>query len=275
VAAVSIPGTATGPFIISVSCLSAACNYYDEKTKLLVPGTTTTPNLQAVVPGVTANIGVTAATNAAAQYALNTGAALTVGSINGANAQVATSLGLPAGTNLLTPPTIIANDTDYLAAKGGTTDGDRLANISAAFAMSAASGVSAMQAINDYGNVWKNAAIVPASGVIMPSTINTAALTLATSGVAGMTGVQVTTIPNIASAVAAVTTTATVNTTAANDLITTTSSTSGLRGWQLTGTGGANKARINVHKLVAGTLSTTINVLPTAAGSTWAAAAAG
>lgn len=179
IAGVAIPATATGPFIVNVVCNTAACSYYDEKTSLFVSGATGTPNMQAVVPGVTANIGVTAATNAAAQYALNTGAALTSISINAANTTVATQLGL-TGIDILTPPSMISDSISAASAVAGTSAADKLANLSAAFAK-AASGVSAMQAIADYGNAWKNAA---ASGVIMPTSINTAALTAAASGIA-------------------------------------------------------------------------------------------
>lgn len=228
IAGVAIPATETGPFIIEVSCLSAACSYYDEKTKLNVPGSATMPALQAVVPGATnTNLGVTAATTAAAQYALNTGAALTPTSIAAANTTVATSLGLPAGTNILTPPTIIANDADYQAAKGRTTAADLLANLSASFAMSA-SGVTAMQAIADYGNAWKVAATTPASGVIMPGSINKAELTLATSGVGGMTGIPTATIPNVTAAMTTATATVTANITAVNNFLTD-MTTTGLR----------------------------------------------
>lgn len=234
-AGVAIPTSETGPFIIEVSCLSAACSYYDEKTTLNVSGSATMPVLQAVVPGATnTNLGVTAATTAAAQYALNTGAALTPTSIAAANTTVATSLGLPAGTNILTPPTIISDAATYAAAKAGTGAANLLANLSASFAMSA-SGVSAMQAIADYGNAWKQAALVPASGVIMPATIDMAALTLATSGVGGMTGIPTATIPNVAAAMTAATTAVTAKMTAVNNMYTTGSSASGLRNWFPTG----------------------------------------
>ena len=200
VAPVQIPATAAAPFVVTVSCLTAACTYYDEKTKLSVPGTANMPVLQAVVADKTApNIGVTAVTNAAAQYALNTGAALTPASIAAANDTVATLMGLPLGTNILTPPAIIKNDLDYQNSKLGTTAANLLANLSASFAMSA-SGVSAMQAIADYGNAWKAAAITPASGVIMPASINTAAMITATSGVGG-TGIPTATIPNVANTI--------------------------------------------------------------------------
>lgn len=235
VAGVQIPATAIGPFIISVTCQTVACSYYDEKIQTNVSGTAAMPALQAVVPGVTSNIGVTAATNAAAQYALNTGAPLTAASITTANAAIRASLGLPAGTDILTPPTIIANNADYLAAKTGTGAANLLAYLSAAFAMSAKPGISAIQAIADYGDAWKNAAITPASGVIMPTnSIDTTELTLATSGVDGMTGVPSATIANIASAVAAADT----NVTAVNHMYATGISVSGLRAWFSTGSSG-------------------------------------
>lgn len=220
VAPVQIPATAAAPFVVSVSCLTAACSYYDEKTKSNVPGAPGMPVLQAVVADKAAlNIGVTAVTNAAAQYALNTGALLTPASIAAANDRVATLMGLPLGTNILTPPTIISNDIQYKALQNGTTAADLLANLSASFAMSA-SGVSAMQAISDYGSAWKAAAITPASGVIMPPSIDQAAMILATSGVGGMTGIPTATIPNVATNITATAAGYAASTTATNNFLT-------------------------------------------------------
>lgn len=227
VAPVNVPATATGPFVVTVSC-PAGCTYFDEKTLTTVSGSATMPVLQAVVPGVTANIGVTAATHAAAQYAQNTGAPLTPTSIAAANDTVATLMGLPTGTNILTPPTIISNAATYNAAKLGTTAADLLANLSAAFATSAASGVNAVQAIADYGNAWKIAAMTPASGVIMPTTINAASLVAATSGVGGTTGIPVATIPNVAATISA-TITSIASSTAATSSFLTDISTGGMR----------------------------------------------
>jgi hypothetical protein len=199
-AAVSIPTSSTGPFIVSVSC-PATCSYFDEKTKSTVSGSATAPAMLAVVPSAAdLNVGVTAATNAAAQYAIAAGA-LTTASAIAANNIVIAKLGLTGVTNLLTPPTIISDAATLTAAQAGTTAADKLANYSASIAI-AASGVSAIQAIADYGNAWKQAAITPASGVILPATINPVAL------VANAPTFTVTTIPNVASQITAATTAA-------------------------------------------------------------------
>jgi hypothetical protein len=275
-AGIAIPSTATGPFVVSVSCLTAACTYFDEKTGLSVTGSAAMPALQAVVPGVVANIGVTAATNAAAQYALNTGAALTATSIVAANTTVATQLGLP-GIDILTPPTIIGTAAAYTAAKAGTTAADKLASLSAAFAMSA-SGVSAMQAIADYGNAWKVAAMTPASGVVMPATINAAAMIAATSGVAGMTGIPTATIPNVASTVAAAGTAATASITATNNLIAAGTSTTGLRAYNQQSALSSASAVATVTTLAAGATAGSYNatgVIDRLVGGAWSAAIIG
>ncbi len=264
IASVPIPATATGPFIVSVICQTSACTYYDEKSGLNVSGTAAMPALQAVVPVLTTNIGVTAATNAAAQYALNSGAPLTANSITTANTVVRTSLNLPAGTDLLTPPTIIKDAASYALAKAGTKAADLLADISAAFAMSAKPGVSAMQAIDDYGKAWKQAAITPASGVIMPPSIDTAALTLAASGIP-------TTTLNAASAVA----TASTNVTAVNDLYTTGSSASGLRVWFPTGASGVAADIISVTPGTTANTYTYTGVTKELTGGAWSVAPVG
>jgi hypothetical protein len=171
---VSISSTATGPFIVSVSC-PASCTYFDEKTVAMVSGSASAPAMLAVVPGTAeTNIGVTAATNAAAQYAIAAGP-LTTTSVVAANNVVIANLGLTGITDLLTPPTIISSSATLSAAQAGTSAADKLANYSASIAI-AASGVSAIQAIADYGNAWKQAAITPASGVVLPATINAATL---------------------------------------------------------------------------------------------------
>lgn len=203
VATVTIPPTTTGPFVVNVIC-DAACSYYDEKAQGFVNGSAATPPIKAVVPGLTPNattlVGVTVATNAAANYALSAGVPLTAISVAAVNSTVAVKMGLPAGTNILTPPTIISDPATYKAAQTGTTPANQLANLSAAYSF-AASGVTAIQAIANYGTAWQTAATNPASGVIMPPTINTAALTAAASGIP----VTVTPILNVASAVATTT----------------------------------------------------------------------
>ncbi len=195
VAAVSIPSTATAPFIVSVSC-PAACQYFDEKTMAMHSGAANMPPLLAAVPtaGVT-NIGVTAATHAAAQYAIAAGA-LTPAAVTAANNTVIAQLGLTGVADILTPPTIINSQATLNAAKAGATDADKLANYSAALAQ-AASGVTAIEAIAAYGDAWKQAALVPASGVILPPTIDPAVVTL------NAPTFVVAPIANIASAVAA------------------------------------------------------------------------
>lgn len=192
-ASVTLTTGATGPFVVSVSC-GTGCTYFDEKTMALVNGSATTPAMQAVLPGAgSTDVGVTAATHAAAQYALNSGT-LTPTSVIAANDAVRTLLGLPAGTSVLTPPAPIKDAASLTAAQSGVTAADQVAKISAAMSI-AASGVSAIQAINDYGAAWKQAALVPASGVILPATINPVALTLAASSV------PTATISNVSAAV--------------------------------------------------------------------------
>lgn len=190
---VTLTAGATGPFVVSVSC-GASCTYFDEKTMAMVNGSATTPAMQAVLPGTgSTDVGVTAATHAAAQYAQNSGA-LTPASVLAANDAVRTLLGLPAGTNVLTPPAPIKDAATLTAAQSGVTAADQVAKISAAMSI-AASGVSAIQAINDYGLAWKQAALVPATGVILPPTINAASMVVAAPSV------PVVTISNVAAAV--------------------------------------------------------------------------
>lgn len=196
-AAVTLASTATGPLVVSVTC-PATCTYFDEKTGAMVNGSASAPAMLAVVPSVAyLNIGVTVATNAAAQYAIAAGA-LTPTSVIAANNVVIAELGLTGVTDLLTPPTIISDSATQAAAQSGTSAADQLANYSAAIAV-AASGVSALQAIADYGDAWKNAALVPASGVILPASIDAGLL-----GTAAPT-FPATTIPNVTSQVAAAT----------------------------------------------------------------------
>jgi hypothetical protein len=157
----------------------------------------------AVVPNVgsTYNIGVTAATNAAAQYAIAVGP-LTPLSVRTANATVVAALGLPTGTSLITAPTLISSPATYSAALTGTSVASILASYSAGLSM-AASGVTALQAINALGTAWQTAATT--NTLTMPSSINTAALISATSGV---TVTQSTSIASAAASATAATSTA-------------------------------------------------------------------
>ena len=206
-AAVSLAATTSGPFVVSVTC-PATCTYYDEKSGAMVSGSASAPAMLAVVPGASElNIGVTAATNAAAQYAIAAGT-LTPTSVLAANTAVGTLLGL-GSADILTPPAIISDAATYTAAQAGTTTADKLANYSAALAM-AASGVSAIQAIADYGTAWQQAAT---TGIVtMPASIDTAALVAAAPAIP-------TTIANVASQVAAATSAASSAVAAVNDWV--------------------------------------------------------
>ena len=143
IASVTLDQSAVGPFVVTVNC-PAGCQYFDEKNMVLVSGSATTPSLLAVVANAgNTDIGVTAATHAAAQYALATSAPLTATSVTVANDAVIAALGFPAGTNILTPPTIIKDAATLAAAQAGTTAADTLAKFSAGVAI-AASGVTAL-----------------------------------------------------------------------------------------------------------------------------------
>ena len=99
IATVNLPTSAAGPFVVSVTC-PATCQYFDEKTLAMVSGSANAPAMLAVVPSTFfRNVGVTAATNAAAQYAIASGP-LTVTSVNAANNIVITSMGLTGITIL-------------------------------------------------------------------------------------------------------------------------------------------------------------------------------
>lgn len=170
-ATVELPSSASPPFIVSVSCPDT-CQYFDEKSLTMVSGSSAMPAMLAAVPSTgNTSIGVTAATHAAAKYALAKSPVLTATSVSDANSQIVTTLGFPAGTNILTPPTIISDAASNASAKSGATSADVLANFSASIAV-AANGVSALDAINDYGTAWANTASNPMSSVVIPGTIS-------------------------------------------------------------------------------------------------------
>jgi hypothetical protein len=239
-ATVSIPITAVAPLVVSVSC-PTTCQYFDEKTLTMVAGSSAIPDMLAVVPSTSnPNIGVTAATHAAAQYVLASGP-LTPASVTAANNAVASQLGLVGVTDILVPPRIINDAATLAAAQTGTTPADRLANFSASLAL-AASGVSAIDAIASYGNAWKQAALVPASGVIMPPSINPAVVTQHIP-------TFVANVPNVASAVATQTQQVAASVAAANHFFSDATSANGLREW-LPSFGAGVPDVVHIHKLI-------------------------
>ncbi len=223
VAAVSIPPTAMAPFVVSVNCPST-CQYFDEKTMTMHSGASNMPPLLAVVPSVNvANVGVSAATHAAAQYAMASGV-LTPATVTTANNMVVAQLGLTGVADILTPPRIISDAASLALAKSDATDADKLAHFSATLAQ-AASGVTAIEAIAAYGDSWKQAALTPASGVILPPSINLAVVTQNAPAI-------IVAPPNIASAVAAQTQQVAAEIAAVNHMLADASATGGgLREW--------------------------------------------